>query len=311
MLIRILTSFFLISLFIHNSAQNKKMCITVDDLPAVTGGISEYDFRLDITTGLVNTFKKYNIPAIGYVNERKLYDQGQVNSMEVKLLELWLQSGLELGNHTFSHMNYHKASFKDYTEDVIKGEKVIKRLGAKYDTQIKYFRHPYLRIGLSSSHADSLRDFLHKQGYVEAPVTIDNTDYLFAAAFTKAYQRDDLTLMDRIAKDYIDYMEDKLIFYESQSQKLFDRNINQTLLIHANLLNALYLDELVNMYVNHGYGFISQSEVLQDPAYNEEITNYGNWGISWIDRWALSRGERGDFFKGDPKTPDYIRDLMN
>jgi hypothetical protein len=45
---------------------------------------------------------------------------------------------------------------------------------------------------------------------------------------------------------------------------------------------------------------------LQDEAYQTPITVYGKWGISWIDRWALSQGKKGDFFKGDPETPAYI-----
>lgn len=55
--------------------------------------------------------------------------------------------------------------------------------------------------------------------------------------------------------------------------------------------------------------FIGMDEALKDNAYHTEITIYGNWGISWIDRWALSRGKTGDFFKDEPATPDYIKKL--
>ncbi len=48
---------------------------------------------------------------------------------------------------------------------------------------------------------------------------------------------------------------------------------------------------------------------LQDKVYETEISSYGNWGISWIDRWALSKGKKGEFFKGEPSTPEYIVEL--
>lgn len=62
-------------------------------------------------------------------------------------------------------------------------------------------------------------------------------------------------------------------------------------MIHASKLNAEYMDELAQMYLDNGYKFISLSKALEDEAYNTEIINFGNWGISWFDRWALSQGK--------------------
>lgn len=36
----------------------------------------------------------------------------------------------------------------------------------------------------------------------------------------------------------------------------------------------------------------------KDGAYSNEISTYNNWGISWIDRWALSAGKKVIFSKG-------------
>lgn len=292
-------------------AQDKTMCITVDDLPVVSYGIAEPDFHLRVTQDLIDTFKEYDIPAIGYVNEFKLYSDGRLDSNRVKLLELWLENGYELGNHTFSHKNYHQVSFEEFSADVIKGEKVSRSLSDKYELPYQYFRHPFLRLGLSESHADSLRRFLKAQGYTEAPVTIDNEDYLFAKAYHLAFQKDDQKLMQKIGEAYIEYMTAKMVFYEESSEKLFERNIAQTLLIHSNLLNAHYLDDLVKVYKEHGYRFISQTEVLKDPAYKSSFNRYGDWGISWIDRWAISKKVGREFFEGDPVTPEFIKQLNN
>ncbi len=296
-------------LFIPIQAQEKEMCITLDDLPVVSYGTNEPDFLREVTKKLIHTFDEFDIPAIGYVNERKLYKKGRLDSASIQLLELWLENGYELGNHTYSHKNYHKTSFEEYTEDIIKGEVICRQLAEKHNAEFRFFRHPYLRIGRTKSRHDSLTNFLMQHGYTEAPVTIDNEDYLFAKAYHLAYTQGDSATMKKIGQSYLRYMEEKLLYYESMSEKLWGRNIRQTLLLHANLLNADYLDDLAEIYRSHGYTFISQAKVLKDPAYDEPVSKYGDWGISWLDRWALSQGKKGEFFRGDPATPAFVKEL--
>jgi len=304
--------FFLCGLLCLNVAaisQTREVCFTIDDLPVVNYGIQEEAYLEGITAQLISHFDTYEIPAIGFLNETKLFREGGLSSFQLKLLEMWLKNGYELGNHTYSHMNYHAATFEDYTADIIKGEKESRPLIEKYGHELKYFRHPYLRVGLTKEKHDSLTQFLEQNGYEEAPVTIDNDDYLFAKAYHEALVMHDSATMSKIGKDYITYMEEKIHYFEGASQKLWNRNIKHILLLHANKLNADYLDELAEMYQKNGYDFISLKEALTDPVYQQEISRYGDWGISWIDRWALSMGKKGDFFKDDPTTPEYVKEL--
>lgn len=303
--------FILIIVSASTYSQDKKMCVTVDDLPLVRYGIKDLNHEKEITEGLLRTFEKHNVPAIGYVNENKVRPNEQLDSSRVQLLERWLEDGYEIGNHTYSHKNYNRVSFDEYTEDVLKGEKVIKDLAAKHGQEIKYFRHPYLRIGERKSQADSLNKFLRENGYVPAPVTIDNEEYLFAKAFAVAYKNENPELMKKVGEAYLDYMETQLEYFEKASNDLLGRSMDQTLLIHANYLNSVYLDALLTIYEKHGYTFISQSEVLKDPAYQMKITKYNDWGISWIQWWGMSKGLKGDFFKGEAITPDFVKELAN
>ncbi len=282
----------------------KQICLTVDDLPTVTYRLP--DTHLAITNGIISTCKKNDIPAIGFVNENKLYHKGKLDETQLDLLAQWLQSGLELGNHTYSHKNYHQSSYKEFTEDILKGEYISKPLSKKYGQPYKFFRHPYLRTGLRKTHADSLASFLATHDYTIAPVTVDNEEYLFARSYARATAAGDSTLMKKIGIDYVNYMIDKVGYFEVQSKRLFDREISQVLLIHANLLNAHYLELLSNKLKGLEYEFVSLEQALKDPVYDEEITVFQDWGISWIDKWALSRGKKGDFFKNEPRTPEYI-----
>jgi peptidoglycan/xylan/chitin deacetylase (PgdA/CDA1 family) len=283
-----------------------RVCFTIDDLPVVSYGISDTVYQEALTRRLILKLVTAKIPAIGFVNENKLYPDGNLSKFQRRLLTLWLDNGLELGNHSFSHWDYNRTPFGRFTADILKGEKNTKELVIEKKMTFKYFRHPFLHMGSTKAKADSLNDFLASQGYTIAPVTIDNDDYLFAAAYHRAGAKNDTALMAKIGAEYIGYMEKKLKFYERQSTALFGRNINHTLLLHANQLNADYIDSLAAMYRKNLYTFVSLSEALRDAAYQHEITRFGTWGISWIDRWAMSEGKKKDFFAGDPETPEYI-----
>jgi len=291
-------------------SQQKEICITLDDLPTVSYDFKQIKFQQSIIDKLIGTFDKYDIPAIGFVNESKLYQNGKLMQERVDLLKTWLEAGYELGNHTYAHKSYHRVPFEEYTEDILNGEKICKDLVKEYDANYQYFRHPYLHVGLTGEKHDSLKAFLKLHQYQEAPVSVDNDDYIFAYAYSKAMSKKDQQLMDRIGRDYIDYMEKKLVYFENQSNKLLGRNVKHILLLHANAINADYLDDLAERYKKLGYSFISMQEALQDPAYQKEITKYNNWGISWIDRWALSAGKKGEFFKDDPETPEYVKAFL-
>lgn len=290
-------------------AQKKQVCFSIDDLPVVNYGVSDTVFQKTLMEKLIQALTKNKIPAIGFVNETKLFDHNQPISSQIGLLNEWVDSGLELGNHTFSHPDYNVMSLNEYSQNILKGELVTSELLKRKGTSLQYFRHPFLHVGNSKEKCDSLNFFLLNHGYTVVPVTIDNEDYLFALAYRRANDKYDRSLMNKIGADYIDYMEKKLVYFEKQAFHLFGREINQILLLHASLLNADYVDAMAKMFRKNGYHFITMDKALEDDAYKTAVTRFGDWGISWIDRWALSAGKSGDFFKGDPVTPAYIKKL--
>ncbi|MCB0651692.1 MAG: polysaccharide deacetylase family protein [Saprospiraceae bacterium] len=300
---------FLLINIVSYGQQQKQVCFSFDDLPVVNYGIKDSTYQKDLFNKIVLSLQTNNVPAIGFVNEKKLYDDKGIIQYQVDLLRKWSTSELELGNHTFSHPDYNKVSFQYYTDDILKGEIIVKGILNEQDKQIKYFRHPFLHVGNTKARADSLNAFLIKHNYLVAPVTIDNADYLFALAYKRTKEKNDTALMNTIGHDYIDYMEKKLKYFEMQSNNMFGRDISQILLLHASMLNSDYLDSLIALYKANNYVFVSMDEALKDTAYKTEITVYGNWGISWIDKWALSAGKKGEFFEEDPETPDYIKKL--
>jgi hypothetical protein len=71
-----------------------------------------------------------------------------------------------------------------------------------------------------------------------APVTIDNDEFVYAAAYAGALRRGDRAAAGRIAEDYLRYMDEVFSFFEEVSRRTIGREIAQVLLLHANSLNA-------------------------------------------------------------------------
>lgn len=307
--------FFLILFWLsalESFGQKKYVCISVDDLPVVDYG--EYDTVVQerILNHLIVSFEKNRIPAIGFVNEEKLYGyDGKPLPFQIHLLEKWLNAGLQLGNHTYSHPDYNIVSFKTYASDILKGELITKQLLRKRGQKLLYFRHPYLHLGPTRTKADSLQNFLNQHRYITAPITIDGEDYAFAYAYYKAKSRRDVMLEKQVVADYLSYIDQNIKHFDKESMGIVGRYVDQIILFHASMLNADCMDDIITIFRKNGYGFLPIDKVLRDPVYKTPITVYGEWGCSWLDRWALTLNKKGDFLMGAPEVPEYIRKLLN
>jgi peptidoglycan/xylan/chitin deacetylase (PgdA/CDA1 family) len=289
--------------------QSKQVCFTIDDLPVVSENFKSIDFQTTVTEKILAALKKHHIPAVGFVNGNNLYTDNKLDPQKVNLLKMWLADGMELGNHTFAHKDYNISSYDDFIDDIKKCEHEILKVNANFNKTEKYFRHPYLHVGNTKEKADSLYQFLKMNGYVEAPVTIDHSDWIFTLAYDSAKVIGDSSLMKKIGKTYLDFAEQKLKYIEGQAEKMFKRKIKHILLLHANSINADYLEDIVTIYKKNGYRFISLRRALKDKVYNIKIRIFVEWGIPWLDRWALSAGKKDDFFKDEPVPSDFIMSL--
>ncbi|MBK8810038.1 MAG: polysaccharide deacetylase family protein [Acidobacteria bacterium] len=294
-------------LSISISAQTREIAVTIDDLPVVSTR-SDIETRREITRKLLGHVTKAKIPAIGFVNEGKLYTDGKRDEMQVDLLRMWLKAGLELGNHTYSHMSLHDNPLDAYEADILKGEVITKELLDANGSKITFFRHPYLWTGLSLEIKRDLGEFLREHGYTIAPVTLDNADWIFARAYDNAFDKSDKASMKKIGAAYVPYLVSKLDYFERQSVKTLGREIKQILLIHANRINSDYLDDLAKAIRKRSYRFVTLDDALKDNAYKLPDNFVKRNGISWLHRWALDKG-KDDIVPDEPRVPEFVLKL--
>jgi hypothetical protein len=71
------------------------------------------------------------------------------------------------------------------------------------------------------------------------------------------------------------------------------REVKHTLLVHFNLLNALFLDDLLRMFESRGWKLIDATEAFKDPVFSRLPDSMPS-GQSLV--WALAK-ESGKFEK--------------
>ncbi|MGM9511619.1 polysaccharide deacetylase family protein [Larkinella sp. GY13] len=287
----------------------KQIAITIDDLPTISRSMNTDALRAELTDQLLGHLKQYKVQATGYVIGEKLVKDGKVIPAQYDLLMKWLKAGHSLGNHTFGHVGINTISAAAYERDVLGADTLLRSFLHRQHAELKYFRHPYLHRGNTVEKRDSLEMILAKHNYIQAPVTVDNDEYLFAAAFEKAVSSNNPPLADSVSNTYINYMMNYVHYYESQADSLFHRPIPHIMLLHANLLNSKALGLLLSRLKADGYQFVTLQKALEDPCYLTKDQYIGKRGISWIHRWALSKGKKGAFFKGEPEVPKFISNL--
>ncbi|HET8924245.1 MAG TPA: polysaccharide deacetylase family protein [Candidatus Acidoferrum sp.] len=269
---------------------DRQVAITIDDLPAGAANSMSAAEITEMTAKLLATLKQQKIPAVGFVNERKLYFHwGEVDE-RIRALNLWLDAGFELGNHSYGHTSLNRAGLKEFEESVIQGETVTSLLLAQHKLKLRYFRHPYLDTGRDLQTRREAEAFLVARGYRIAPVTLDAWDWHFAGVYDDAKKRGDTALQQEVVSAYLAYHAAVFDYDEKLAKDLLGYEPKQILLLHANNLEAEHIGDLLDLMRKRGYRFITLEDALSDQAYGLPDTYVGEEGAGWLEHWAITRG---------------------
>ncbi len=275
---------------------HRSVAITIDDLPrgGDAGGQSYEEIR-EMTLRLLRPLREQHVPVTGFVHAgvtRLAPDELR------RILELWLDAGADLGNHTYSHASLNVTPVAEYEQNILRDDAILRPIIEARGKKLEFFRYPFLQAGATAETKLAIQTFLTERGYRNAPVTFDNADYMFARAFT------DPKLAARAKQEYVPYLESIVAFFEQRSVEVVGREIPQILLIHASELNSQMMPAILEMFRRRGYSFVSLDEALRDDAYRLPENYVGRGGFSWIHGWSKTKGMPA---KGEPDEPEWVR----
>lgn len=238
----------LISLFFITTPgfAQKSIAITIDDLPFV----GEYrNFHLNM---MMNSMVEQEVPATGFIIA------SEVRKDNWEMLRKFRDAGFGLGNHTFSHANLNKLETSEYIHEIKEADSIL----SPVLTRPKYFRYPYLAMSSGEKKEDILC-YLAKKHYQVAPITIDSKDFVFNQRLLSVPELNRRSYLEELKPFYIDFISGQTNKAEEYTQYHHNPDQAQILLIHANLLNAYVLPDIINMYKEKGYDFITLEEALK------------------------------------------------
>jgi len=235
-----------------------RMAVTMDDFTMVDGvlPISERCERI------LDALQRHSAVAMGLVVARSAGGDMRL------VLDRWAAAGHALGNHTFSHPDYHSpdVSAAAFEDDFLRADAVLKRLRGFRP----FFRFPMLRGGDTAAKRDAMRRALARHQYREAHVTIDTSDWLIDREL-RARLAENPRLDTRPYRDlYVRHMRAFAAYFRDAAGVVFGRDIPHTLLTHFNLISALYLGDLLDALRSDGWSFVAATGAYADDVFRRE-----------------------------------------
>jgi len=292
------------------ASPSRSVAITFDDLPAAGARNPDEDRALttadirDINTSILATLRAHHVPAIGFVNERGVsaYPDGTARR---EILEQWIAAGMELGNHTYSHADFNTLSIEQFRAEVERGEASIAPLLSKAGKKLSYFRFPMNHTGDTAAKRDVAARYLAGRGYEIATCTIDTEDFAFERAYRVMLSKGDAKAADRLRKDYLRYTAEEIDYYAGLHRQLFGRETAHVLILHVNRINGEVLEDILRLFEERGYRFVTLAEAQADAAFRTPNTLVTKFGPMWGYRWARALGAKIDGSK-ESEPPEWV-----
>lgn len=193
---------------------------------------------------------------------------GAVKPEGLALARAWGQAGHVVANHTMTHpdLNNAKTTLAQYQQEVLDCDRIIAALPGYQ----KWFRFTFLREGNTPEKRDGMRSFLREQAYRNAYVTLDTSDWRLNDKLVEVLEKNPKADVEPIRQAYLSHIRQRALAYRALAQRLQGRDIPQVMLMHHNLINALWLDDVIRQFREMGWSFTTPAEAFADPVYQLE-----------------------------------------
>lgn len=211
---------------------------------------------------LLATLGKHQVKAALFVT----VNNGANQAEGLALARAWGEAGHALGNHTVTHLdlNAKATTLKQYEAEVLACDQVIRPLPGFQP----WFRFTFLREGDTPEKRDGMKAFLKAHGFLNASVSLDTSDWRLDAALVAVLTRHPDADLKPFRTAYLAHLRQRAEAYRDLSRRLFGRDIPQVLLLHHNLINALFLEDAIQQFKELGWTFTTPESAYQDFVYS-------------------------------------------
>jgi peptidoglycan/xylan/chitin deacetylase (PgdA/CDA1 family) len=176
------------------------------------------------------------------------------------LAKAWGDAGHLVGNHTMTHPGIDDAgvSLAQYQQQILDCDAITSTLPGYR----KWFRYPYMNLSASPAKRADMQAFLRRHGYRDAPVSIAAEDWVVADKVTAALTADPKADVEPIRRAYLEAVRSNAL----ASLAGTDKNEVKIMLLHHNLANALWLEDVIKVFEKLGWGF-AQPDLAFPPEH--------------------------------------------
>jgi peptidoglycan/xylan/chitin deacetylase (PgdA/CDA1 family) len=239
-----------------------QVAITFDDLPA-HGQRPVDESRLQIAQSILATLKEQKLPPVyGFVNGSRVEEDART----LAVLQAWRAAGEPLGSHTYSHPDFDAMTPQAFEADIAKNEALLQQLAGASDWH--WLRYPYLREGDTLAKRQEVQAYLKLHGYKVAEVSIDFEDYLWNNPYARCVAKHDDAAIVTLEKSYLETADQYITVFRDMTRRLYGREIPYVLLLHIGAFDAKMLPQLLQLFRDRGFTFITLEEAERDPVYD-------------------------------------------
>jgi peptidoglycan/xylan/chitin deacetylase (PgdA/CDA1 family) len=264
----------------HSAKTASQAAITIDDLDLDAADTPKLTLD-ERNAAILNALRQHSglKAAVFVCGMRVDNDKGKNH------LSAWDEEGHIIANHSYSHFSYPDTAVEKYEQDIVHGEGIIK----DYPHFQRLFRFPFLKEGDTVAKRDRIRAFLQSHRYRMGYVTIDTSEWAIDARLRKRLQKQPDADLSAYREFYLSHIWERTLYYDGLAREVLGRSVKHTLLIHHNLLNALFLSDMLRMFQQQGWKLINASEAYTDPIFSAapDIVPAGESIV-----WALAKETR-------------------
>lgn len=226
------------------------------------------DPRLDVDPSL--TSQAVNNRILSTLAERRLQTALFVCGQRVdspdgqSLVAEWDTAGHLIGNHSYSHLHYHRTSYEDFAADFVRNLPVVEH----FPHYARLFRYPFLKAGDTVAKRDQFRALLRQHNYRNGAVTIDASDWYVDSRLRQRLRSDAAASTDPYRDYYVSHLLERAAYYRQLARDALGHEIPHTLLLHYNLVNALFLPVVMTAFEDAGWEWTNASTAFEDAVFS-------------------------------------------